>query len=193
MAPEGWIAWKDFICTGDGYKVFGGDHLESASPADPSFWPIHPTLERLFQARMMAGGLDTEEWPSDPVNDYVCNKVTCYDTAYAETDDIRAPFGSWDNCCYGHYGDDQLLDAPNGNRFAGTGMTNTQALFETNPTKSEYAREYIYDNFKWDHCLDVGLDFDELLYTMKYTVNSTQYNESAVVVTSDKGWRKVRI
>lgn len=42
-------AWKDFICTGDGYKVFGGDHLESASPADPSFWVIHPALERMLQ------------------------------------------------------------------------------------------------------------------------------------------------
>jgi hypothetical protein len=27
-----------FICGGDGYKIFPGDHIESASPADPSFW-----------------------------------------------------------------------------------------------------------------------------------------------------------
>lgn len=38
--------WSDWLCTGDSYKVFVGDHLESASPSDPSFWPIHPNLER---------------------------------------------------------------------------------------------------------------------------------------------------
>eukprot|EP01034_Spumella_vulgaris_P037635 gene37635-46430_t len=43
-------AWLNFICDGgDGGRIFPGDHLESASPADPSFWVIHPTLERLLQ------------------------------------------------------------------------------------------------------------------------------------------------
>jgi hypothetical protein len=46
-------AWTDFICNGDASKIFSGDHLESASPADPSFWVIHPTLERLFLAKLI--------------------------------------------------------------------------------------------------------------------------------------------
>lgn len=33
MPAAGWSAWTDFICTGDGAKIFSGDHLESASPA----------------------------------------------------------------------------------------------------------------------------------------------------------------
>ena len=45
-------AWVEFVCDGDGYKVFAGDHLESASAADPSFWPIHPTLDRLLQVTL---------------------------------------------------------------------------------------------------------------------------------------------
>ena len=28
MTQDGWDAWKDFICEGDGSKIFGGDHLE---------------------------------------------------------------------------------------------------------------------------------------------------------------------
>ena len=36
-----------------------GDHLESASPIDPSFWPIHPTLERLWQFKKLAGAFST--------------------------------------------------------------------------------------------------------------------------------------
>jgi hypothetical protein len=187
MPQEGWIAWRDFICTGDGYKVFGGDHLESASPADPSFWPIHPTLERLLHARFMAGGFDTEEWPTDPVNDYVCNKVTCFDDEQALTDDIRAPFSSWDSCCYGHYIDDQLLDAPNGDRFSFVGPTNREVFEWTNPTKLTYQMTFIYDKFNWDHCSEQGYDFDELMEYLKYNTSST--NESAVEISSDKGWR----
>lgn len=59
-------AWTEFVCDGDGYKVFAGDHLESASAADPSFWPIHPTLDRLLQAKFMSGGWETPStWPED--------------------------------------------------------------------------------------------------------------------------------
>ena len=39
-----------------------GEQLEAASPADPSFWPIHPTLERLFQYKRMVGNFSTTEW-----------------------------------------------------------------------------------------------------------------------------------
>jgi Common central domain of tyrosinase len=59
---DGWYAWADFVCEGDGAKIFGGDHIESSSPADPSFWVIHPTLERLLHAKLMSGGFDDETW-----------------------------------------------------------------------------------------------------------------------------------
>lgn len=57
----------EFICdpSQGASKVFPGDHLESASSADPSFWPIHPTLERLLQAKHMAHGFTSVDWPTD--------------------------------------------------------------------------------------------------------------------------------
>lgn len=33
-------SWIDFVCGGDAARVFAGDHAESASPSDPSFWPM---------------------------------------------------------------------------------------------------------------------------------------------------------
>ena len=90
--------WAAFVCSGDGYRIYPGDHIESASPADPSFWSllftlappslhssslssdcrvVHPTLERLFQARLMVGGFDDESWPSDPVTEFVCSGASC--------------------------------------------------------------------------------------------------------------------
>ena len=52
----------DLACAG-GLGV-DGDHLESGSPMDPSFWPIHPTMERLWLFKKLAGGFTDEAWPS---------------------------------------------------------------------------------------------------------------------------------
>ncbi len=40
MDDDGHQMWIDFVCGGDAARVFGGDHAESASPTDPSFWPV---------------------------------------------------------------------------------------------------------------------------------------------------------
>lgn len=157
MPDEGWDAWTDFVCGGDGSKIYAGDHLESASPADPSFWPIHPTLERVFQAKLMAGGFtDSDTWPTDPVTEYVCNKAVCYD-------EDKQAFGNWDTCCYGHYEDDQMLDAPNNDRYSYVGPTNKEVHDGTNPQNPQYSMKYIYDTFTWSHCIQEGYDFDALL------------------------------
>ena len=58
--------------------MYAGDHIESASPADPSFWVIHPTLERLLHAKLLSGGFEEERWASDPTGDFVCkNRGLC--------------------------------------------------------------------------------------------------------------------
>ena len=38
-----------------------GDFMESASPSDPLFWPTHPTLDRMWQWRMI-NGMDDMSW-----------------------------------------------------------------------------------------------------------------------------------
>ena len=143
--------FRDFICEGDGAKVFAGDHTESASPADPSFWPIHPTLERLTQAKFLSGGFTDTLWPSDSVNDYVCDKSQCYE------DDELDYYAA---CCYGHYEDDQLLDFITPDKNSGTGPTNKETMDGLNPNNPDYSMPYIYDSFTWDHCTE---DFDNLL------------------------------
>jgi len=162
IGDAGWTAWKDFICTGDGAKIFSGDHLESASPADPSFWVIHPTLDRLLQAKFMAGGFDDETWATDAVNDYVCAKAQCYESAYGSKD-------YYAECCYGHYEDDQMLDFVSGNRSSHTGWTNGRVVKAMDPRSSgEYSMPYIYDSFSWNHCsaLSSGYDFKKLLTSL---------------------------
>ena len=50
------------LCEAD---VLVGDQLESASPVDISFWPIHPTLERLYHWKVLHYGFDNRAFPDD--------------------------------------------------------------------------------------------------------------------------------
>lgn len=153
-------ALKDFVCNGEAGYIFTGDHLESASPGDPSFWVIHPTLERLFHAKLMAGGFTSETWSTDQQNDFVCSKGACYSDALDTTD-------YFDSCCYGHRETDRMLDAISGNRFAYVGLTNGEVLSMGDPRSESYSMPYIYDNFDWSHCETNGYHFMTLLDTMK--------------------------
>jgi hypothetical protein len=132
---------------------------------------MHPTLERLTQAKFLGGGFGDTTWPSDAVNDYVCDKAQCYETDAVSgsawpTDSVddyvcdkaqcyESTYGAkgyYALCCYGHYENDQMLDFVNGNKNSGYGLTNRQVLDYTDPTSSAYQMTYVYDHFKWEHC-----------------------------------------
>lgn len=81
--------------------------------------------------------------------------------------------------CTGHRGSDVfpfgLLDADEdgftiktgirGNNELGNTLTNREALQAFDPRSNSLP--YIYDNFKWTHCADDGVDFDEAWETAK--------------------------
>ena len=141
LSTEQWEQWRDFVCDGDGYKVFVGDHLESASTYDPSFWPMHPTLERLVQFKYMGGMMLDWDWPTEAKT--VCDKANCV---------VDGVFDSFLQCCYGHYEGDQRLDFTSGNTESYIGPTNGQTMQDTDPSTADYAMPYIYEHFNWDHC-----------------------------------------
>jgi hypothetical protein len=122
-----------------------GDHLEAASPADPSFWPIHPNGERLFQLKLMVGGFADSTWVTSAKQ--ACNKYTCF-----EVEDYGNVKGSYDSCCYGHFVDDQMLDFITADTHSYIGETNSEIMAAIDPTSDDYAVNYIYDDLSWSHC-----------------------------------------
>jgi hypothetical protein len=173
-------AWLNFICNGDGAKIFTGDHLESASTADPSFWVIHPTLERLLHAKLMAGGFETADWAADGHSDFVCNKFKCYNSTTNKID-------YYPECCYGHFENDKLLDAISGDRYLKVGPTNAEMVQGTDPRSENYNMLYIYDNFEYDHCeQDFDGLFAELYENMQSTGKSKRPRQLAQIETRAK-------
>eukprot|EP01035_Chromulina_nebulosa_P021755 gene21755-28154_t len=139
MSSDDFESIREFICNGDAHHMFAGDHLEAASASDPSFWPIHPTIERMLQAKYMSGGFFNSSWYKTATDlDYVCSFTECYDQDTGE-------YGRWRSCC--------------------DGITNGEALELTNPLGGSYGMNYIYDNFDYSHCQSTDYDIDELLAT----------------------------
>lgn len=111
-----------------------GESLESASPADASFWPVHPTVDRLLSWRRLGGFADTQWW------DNVSWSVLGYKTSY----------------CWGHNLED-VLPWPEFlfSNTAWVGPYTNEDLWKISNPEDSYS-PYIYDSFHWPHCEAAG-------------------------------------
>eukprot|EP01035_Chromulina_nebulosa_P019559 gene19559-25459_t len=149
LTNDDWNLMRDFVCSGGASQVFIGTHMESASSADPSFWPVHPTQERLLQAKFIANNIKLEDmvWPASTSEGYICETPNCFIEEYNSNEK-----GYYEECCYGHYQNDQLLNFVTGDPNSYFGETNHEVLLATNPLLDSYSMNYVYDEFDWSHC-----------------------------------------
>eukprot|EP00752_Nemacystus_decipiens_P012221 g10835.t1 len=148
-------------------QVGMGESSQSSSPLDPTFWSMHPTMERLLVFKLLAGTFTDYSWPDEP-GSWVGMDGVEYDVEISTRSDT----------CYGHRGSDIfpydiLTDFITPQfTFYGKKAPNTLQnravirLFDP----SENALPFIYDNFEWSHCADMGFDFSDFFdtNTMKY-------------------------
>ena len=156
MTDADWTTIADFVCEEEGrQQIFYGDQRESASAGDPAFWPIHPTVERMFHVRQILGWSDYtwSEWVEGGLNSDICTDNECYQVT---SDSIE----STKSCCLGHFENDGMLDWISGNNTRTIGTTNGQYLLESDPTSSDYPLPYIYSSFSWSHCSSTNSDID---------------------------------
>jgi hypothetical protein len=110
-----------------------GDMLESGSPADPLFWPIHPTVERLVMRWAMTGDRD---------NTWVDGTSTT----------LR---GFFTGNCEGHNAADEIFFF---NRFKKSeSYTNVEYYDMISPYDDNI--DYVYHHFLWEHCTSLPVDF----------------------------------
>ena len=130
----------DMMC--DGGIGADGDQLESGSPMDPSFWSIHPTMERIFVFKKISNTFEDEDWPTHGA----ASVTNC--TGHQKTSTVPFKF-SLKN------GDDK------GNAFDETLLTNEEVYDLLDPSTSDMP--YIYQDFAWKHCEWYGYNFADLL------------------------------
>ena len=112
-----------------------GDSLEAASPNDVSFWPTHPTVDRLLQWKRI-NGFESEDWPDDSA---------------------WSVYGMSTGYCWGHNKNDVLFYTNLFDNEAGPySNADLWSLLDPKNPKSPY----IYDTFEWPHCVDEGYTID---------------------------------
>ncbi|CAN0363328.1 unnamed protein product [Pylaiella littoralis] len=148
--------------------IYVGDNIHAGSSFDPTFWPIHPAMERLFMFSVLTGQITDMTWPDNDA------------TSTSEE------LGFYGGACLGHGGGDVfpfgLLDNDpdgfeiktgiKGNMGTGNNFTNREVLATMDANVNMLP--YVYDTFKWDHCLGAGVDFDDAWVTKSGTADKTK-------------------
>ncbi|CAM9923080.1 unnamed protein product [Discosporangium mesarthrocarpum] len=125
------------FCNMGGESPLLGDSMSSAAPADPAFWVLHPTAERLWQWRRVLG-MSNDTWPD---GSYVHKPWDCW--GHAESDLL--PMGGVQGG--GAWGDTDF-----------EGYTNGELYKLMDPLQSFLP--YVYEDFEWPHCQEEGLPLD---------------------------------
>uniref|UniRef100_A0A7S2W4W4 Tyrosinase copper-binding domain-containing protein n=1 Tax=Rhizochromulina marina TaxID=1034831 RepID=A0A7S2W4W4_9STRA len=127
-----------------GKAFWPGDHLEAASPAEASFWPIHPTLERLVHYKLLYRPFTDMEWIHESTSDaHVCAR-------WSSTD------------CHGHNPEDltfwPIVHLGVDGSFRDANVKNVELRGMAD--MDNYRLPYIYDHFRWEHCEEDGVVFE---------------------------------
>jgi len=131
----------EVICTSG---FINGDQEDSASPADPIFWPMNPTLERLYHWKLLNGGLDDMTWPD------------------LEGNSESQTYAGSMTACLGHNPTDKLqwsimLEGQD----TASNYLNIE-MMSLLDVMGNYQLPYVYDNFEWDHCSEQGYNFNKI-------------------------------
>mmetsp|Transcript_19118 Transcript_19118/g.58930 ORF Transcript_19118/g.58930 Transcript_19118/m.58930 type:complete len:640 (-) Transcript_19118:784-2703(-) len=145
-------------CFGSGPDfIISGDAKDSGGALEPSFWPIHPGITRLYQYRLLFGPpfLDTS-WPAE----YNCFGARSQDfdpDRFAVVQDettgqLRAC--SFAECCGGHFAESRLYASY---PHVEVGPTNSDTLALIDPTR--HTGFPVYHHFEFSHCEALGVHF----------------------------------
>jgi len=126
-----------------------GDMFEAASPAEASFWPIHPTMERLLMLRELTNPFTDKTW-----------------LPAASGDDDTAACQMTTTGCEGHNAGDltfwkSTVKETNG-AYKTVHLTNEELRHAILPSSYAFSLPYVYNHFKWDHCDSLGVVFPQV-------------------------------
>ena len=152
LEPAKYAAVLEVLCT---TPWSPGEQMESASPADVSFWPIHPTMDRLLQYKRLAKPFVNGSWAkvgADP------DPFSPFATEYCE----YHKYG-----CSGHHAYDLTVSATRvydeaSGAFVERWLTNGELFHMMNP--NSYYMHYVYDTFEWEHCDGTSYAFPPLAW-----------------------------
>ena len=112
-----------------------GDHDHGA---DPSFYAVHPAVERVFQMAVLSGAIEPSLWTASCASEVRC---------FPGVGDIKE---RPDECCEGHAPSDAWHT--NLTHAKAASYTLQELLQLANPTDHKDIQYPIFHHFHFDHC-----------------------------------------
>jgi len=125
------------------YSVpFLGDAMNSGATADPSFWPTHPNIDRLFQWRRLQGLSSVDTWMESGASS---------SNYWGSGSDAE---------CWGHNPDDVMIwrSLFLGDEDDDSFYTAKELFTKMDPHLGTLT--YVFDRFEWPHCAEEGYPLD---------------------------------
>lgn len=139
-----------------------GEMFTSGAPFDPTFWPLHGSMERMLGLKriLLDDGIvefdETWGYPSyDPTDGAAYLNGVCDWSGVANSSDLTLPTCSSTSSCSGH-GEFDVIEFEN---FLNTGETYTNIAFYSFLHPENEELPYVYDEYTFDYCADYGYDF----------------------------------
>lgn len=140
-----------------------GEMFTSAASFDPTFWPLHGSMERMLNYKriMVEQGVITgfdETWgypEYDKSSGAAYLYAVCDWSNVKSNEDLTLPKCSFDEVCPGHFEEDVLEFSNFLNK--GETYTNIEMYYFLHPWNEELP--YTYDTFDFDYCSEKGYDF----------------------------------
>jgi hypothetical protein len=156
--PEEMI--KDVVVMVATSSLVEGEMLEAASPADPTFWVIHPTIDRLLSAKRLTtitdmNGVEFQKWASVDGSGEEWLSYSYYTQDAGEN--LYFPDAY---TCVGHAADDRVLPdrlqyldgfIELADKDQDGKISNWEYFLAIDPNNVRGV-DYVYDNFDWKHC-----------------------------------------
>ena len=162
FSSDTWYVWqngtqhyfgKDFLKLVCGHyseyaAPFLGDAMNSGAPADPSFWPTHPNIDRLFQHRRLKGMTGLDVWPEGST---------------------QSPEFYWgggsSSDCWGHQPNNTMIWKDIFLHFGADDDDDLEHKYTVYELWDKMDADkghnwYVYDHFVWDHCAAEGIPAD---------------------------------
>lgn len=141
-----------------------GEMFTSAAPFDPTFWPLHGSMERMIGLKRILkdkSELSFDETWGYPEYDSSDGAAylpgVCDWSAIESSQDLSLPVCDTSVACEGH-GEDDVLEFSN---FLSRGETYTNSNFYTFLHPNNEELPYVYDTYDFDYCSTYGYDFLE--------------------------------
>lgn len=139
-----------------------GEMFTSGAPFDPTFWPLHGSMERMIGLKRLLKDKNVvsfdETWgypEFDKSDGAAYLPGVCDWSGVASTSDLTLPTCNTSATCVGHSEDD-VLEFSN---FLNRGETYTNVEFYTFLHPNNLELPYVYDTYDFDYCSTYGYDF----------------------------------